>query len=455
MATSVTEKHAGEFFMTDFYLRDICHVCKEDDGDRFVGIKADANSVAVHFPLGYQLPSVTQNERNLRRDITHLILVLAEFTDKKGKLLSMRKRIAPQNVDFPVSAYINVVSDYMTRSYYTETEPKYVTSDSGKIDWKKTMRKHQPIIQSNGSPIYTKFEVCNITPNDRMLITRVHEFCVYEAFQKLGWLFSAETPRQPQMKLAGNKNMFIGIVHDKMRRTFIDKDKQLFQSMIHMLNYLDERSPQNHYYFGTDNFEYVWERMIDRAFGIKNKRDYFPRTYWRHLTKSSISSHKNDALEPDTIMIMDIRGKRRAFVLDAKYYRFGITGSPSHLPPSSSINKQITYGEYVNTLPEFVGADTVFNAFIMPYNRTTYEKDKNPHGNFLGLSGEFEFVGEAHGDWKTLGLSYEFVQGIVVDARYLMYHYSGNTATQIKLMVDKILDAYDHHRSFSATDVMT
>lgn len=441
--------------MIDFNLRDICHVCKNDDGDRFVGIKADADSIAVYFPLGYQLPPITENERDLRRDITHLILVLASFAGQKDKLLLMKKFFAPQSVDFPINAYMIVISDYMTRSYYTETELKYSTSDMGKIDWKKTMRKHQPIIQSNGSPIYTKFEVRNFTPNDRTLITRVHEFCVFEAFQKLGWLFSSETPRQPQMKLAGNKNMFIGVVHDKMGQTFIDNDKLLFQSMIDMLNYLDEKSPQNCYYFGTDNFEYVWERMIDKVFGVKNKRDYFPRSYWRHLPKISTSSHENDALEPDTIMIVNIQGKRQAFVIDAKYYRFGATGSPSHLPSSSSINKQITYGEYVSTLPEFCGTDSVYNAFLMPYNRSTFDQDKNPHGNFLGLSGELESVGEAHGDWKTRGLSYEIVQGIVIDTRYLMYHYSGDTTPQIKMMADKILESYNHHRLLIATGTIS
>jgi hypothetical protein len=445
--------------MTDFALRDICHVCRNDDGDRFVGIKADADDVAVYFPLGYRLPPVTENEHELRRDIAHLISVLATFTDQKDKLLAVQKFSVLHAVDFPINAYMTVITDYMTRSYYTETEQKYVTSDSGKIDWRKTIRKHQPIIQSNGSPVYTKFEIYNFTSNDRTLITRVHEYCVYEAFQKLGWLFSAETPRQPQLKLEGNKNMFIGVVRDKMSQTFIDNDKRLFQSMIDMLSYLDDRSPQNCYYFGTDNFEYVWERMIDKVFGVKNKRDYFPRTYWRYLPKSN-SSYKNDALEPDTIMIPDGMGK--AFVLDAKYYRFGATGNVSHLPPSSSINKQITYGEHVSTLPEFADTDAVFNAFIMPYNQTPFDTEKNPHGNFLGLNEEFEFVGEAYGDWKPQGLSYEAVQGIVVDTRYLMYHYSGNTATQIRMMADKILAAYEYHRrlktsnhSFSNTEQAT
>lgn len=439
--------------MTDFNLRNICHVCRNDDGDRFVGIKADAGRVAVYFPLGYQLPPVTENERELRRDITHLILVLAAFTEQKDKLLAMKKFFAPQSVNFPVNAYMTVITDYMTRSYYTETEQRYVTSDSGKIDWKKTMRKHQPIIQSNGSPIYTEFEVRNFAPNDRTLITRVHELCVYEAFHKLGWLFSAETPRRPQLKLEGNKTMFIGVVRDKMGKTFIDTDKQLFQSMIDMLNYLDEHSPQSRYYFGTDHFEYVWERMIDKVFGINNKRDFFPRTYWKHLPGSGSATHANDALEPDTIMVLDVKGKRRAFVLDAKYYRFGATGRPSHLPPSSSINKQITYGEYVNTFPGFKDSDSVFNAFIMPYNRSTYDKDKNPHGNSLGLSDEFECVGEARGDWKTGGLTYETVQGIVVDTRYLMYHYTGNTAPQIKRMADKILTAYTQHRAVETAHI--
>jgi hypothetical protein len=110
--------------------------------------------------------------------------------------------------------------------------------------------------------------------------------------------------------------------------------------------------------FGAENFEYVWERMIVKVFGVKNKRDFFPRTYWRHLPKNNTSLHENDTLEPDTIMIMDVRGKRRAFVLDAKYYRFGVMGSPLHLPSSSSLNKQITYGEYVSTLLEFNDTET-------------------------------------------------------------------------------------------------
>ncbi len=426
--------------LEDFNLRDICHVCKNDDGDRFVGIKVDADNIAVYFPIGYQLPDVSENERDLRRDITNLILVLSSFTEQKDKLLAMKRQFVPQSVDFPVNAYMTVISDFMTRSYYTETETQYVTSDRGKVDWPKTIKRQKPLIQKNGSAIYSQFQVRNSTPNDKNLITRVHEFCVFEAFEKLGWLFTTETPRKPQLRLEGNKSMFLSVVQDKLGQTFIDTDKKLFTSMIEMLKYLDEKSLQRRYYFGTDNFEYVWERLIDKVFGIKNKRDFFPRTHW---SLRDLPGRDNEALEPDTIMLAE--GLQKAFVLDAKYYRYGATRIPAHLPQSSDINKQITYGEYVNTHSTYSAPDAVYNAFLMPYNSVAYDEE-HPTGNRLGLTGRYEFIGEAYGDWKLRGLSYERVQGIVVDIRYLMHNYSGNTAPQIKAMVDKILEAYEYHR---------
>jgi hypothetical protein len=324
----------------------------------------------------------------------------------------------------------------MVRSYYKETEINYVTRDSGKINWKKTLQKHLPIIQSNGSAIYTKFEVRNLSPNTKTLISLAHECCVYEAFEKLGWLFSAIKPRKPQLNLSQNRKMFISVIRDKMLHTFNDNDKRLFQSMLDMLNSFDEKTPQSHFYFGTDKFEYVWEKLIDKAFGVKDKRRFFPKTYWRYLPKSGSENCENSELEPDTIMITTIKDKQRVFVLDAKYYRFGLTGKPSDLPQSSSINKQITYGEYVNTETEYKDDDTVYNAFIMPYNR---------NANLFGLNENFESIGEAYGKWKILGKSYETIQGILIDTRYLMYHYSNNTDVQIKLMAELILDAYEEH----------
>ncbi|MBS3874092.1 MAG: LlaJI family restriction endonuclease [Dethiobacter sp.] len=404
-----------------------CHVNKNDDGDRFVGIKADSDNAMVYFPIGYQLPA---SEQDLRQDILHLISVLAEFTDRTDRILAMQKFEAPQSVDFPINAYMEVINYFMEQNgYYNEKEPVFKDGDRGKIDWPKTLRRKRPLIQSNGTPAYTEYTVRVSSPNDKNMITQIHKFCVYESFSKLGWLFTPYLPEKPT--IPRNDKMFLILLREKLANTYNDKDKRLFSSMIAMIEYLDEKTKEKQFYFGTDRFEYVWEKLIDRVFGEKNKVDYFPKTRWSLRTgKKRI----NAALEPDTIMLHD--GK--IYVLDAKYYKFGLTGNPGDLPESSSINKQITYGEYIYTHRRFkekYGEEVpVYNAFIMPYNA---------NANLFGSNQIYMNIGEATGDWKTAGHKYEHVQGIVVDIRYLMHHYTGKPKNQILRLAQSIEEAFE------------
>ena len=63
--------------LSEFNIKDHCHVNTNEDGDRFVGIKADTDDAMVYFPIGYQLPD---EDKAIRNDIRHLIQVLSEFT---------------------------------------------------------------------------------------------------------------------------------------------------------------------------------------------------------------------------------------------------------------------------------------------------------------------------------------------------------------------------------------
>jgi hypothetical protein len=175
-----------------------------------------------------------------------------------------------------------------------------------------------------------------------------------------------------------------------------------------MLKYMDENMYDMQFYYGTDDFDHVWEKLIDRAFGESNKENYFPRSRW--LLDYGKYKEKHP-LMPDTIMIYN----DKYYILDAKCYKYGRTGNPDHLPNGSSINKQIPYGEY---LEKYMGvnADSLFNAFIMPYNM---EENKFGLNSFVGN------IGEAIGDWRYNKKYYEHIQGIVMDTRYLMYHYAG------------------------------
>lgn len=391
-------------------IRNRCHINSNEDGDRFVGVKADSDNAMVYFPIGYQLPDTDQE---IRTDIKHLIQVLSEFTTKNDRVLALNKFAAPQTVDFPINAYRSVLEYYFSLGgkYYVETDPVFKVSTKGNQHWPRTFKNNTPLVQSqNGmsSLIYTDFTVRSSTPNDNKVITQINRFCVYEAFQKLGWLYVPYMPDKPGA--CPDIKTSVQIVRGKIANTNDDRKRNLFQAMLDMLEYMDEKTTEHTFYFGTDDFDHVWEKIIDKAFGEKNKDMYFPRTRWLLDNKKSKEKHP---LMPDSIMIYD--GKY--YVLDAKCYRFGWTGVPDHLPNASSISKQITYGEYIEQY-HGIPDDILFNAFIMPYNM-----NKNP----FGLTEPIGMIGEAVSDWKTNKKYYHRIQGIVIDTRYMMFHYIGNS----------------------------
>lgn len=412
-------------------LKKRCHVNTNEEGDRFVGIKADTTDAVVYFPVGYQLPN---DRRKLRQDILHLFQFLSEFTESNNRVLQIKKFEAPQSVDFPITAYLEVINYYMTNGYYIEKESVYQTADRGNIDWAKTFQRNPALIQKDLTPVYTQYTVRKSTPNSNKEITRIHKYCVYESFNKLGWLFTPDMPDSPDGDIDITRS--IALLRDKLGSTNNDVLKALFKAMIDVLKYIDESPSEKQFYFGTDYFEHVWEKLIDKVFGIKNKSDYFPRSRWLLNGRSNKAGVKEKyPLEPDTIMLYD----DKVYVLDAKYYRFGITGNPNHLPNASSINKQITYGEYIAQQKK-APADCIFNAFLMPYNAHPSDDDR-----VFDFDKDFENIGMAIGDWKDHSMPYEQVMGILVDTRFLMTHYTGSSKSHIAVLAQSIEQAFNEN----------
>jgi len=404
---------------SSFDLRSACHVNTNEDGDRFVGVKADQKNAVVYFPLGYQLP---EDDRLLRRDIRTLFGVLSAFGNKEDKMIKGSKFVQAHPVDFPIQAFLDVLDYYMENNghYYVESEKKYKTDSKGKISWKRTAKNQRAFIK-DGQPIYTKFDVEYQSPLENELITNIHKYCVYVAYQRLGWLYTNQQLVNPGITL--NKKVFVQELRKKYNHASKDRDKRLFKSMIAMIEFIDDRLLDKQFYFGTDDFEYVWEKLIDKVFGISNKEDYFPKAVWteRHGAEKETEKH---ALMPDTIMLYN----DKIYILDAKYYRYGATHNTDHLPDSSSINKQITYGEYVEKTRGMAN-ESLFNAFLMPY-------DSN--NNLFEISDKFANVAEATGKWRANTKNYEKIQGILVDVRYLIHNYIGNHDEDKQLLAESI-----------------
>lgn len=403
--------------MPDLSIRERCSVNRNCDEDTFVGLKCENGDFSVHFPLGF---NISLDDRELRKDIMLLIDTIASTTGKKGS--SIYKPAKQYDyIMFPIQAYIAVIKDYYARGYYKERETQYIVSKRGKIDWNRTIKNQDPYVQKN-NVFYIDFVTKKNQVKENELISLIHEYCVYESFCKIGWLFTARVPQNPKIKF--HKKRFRSILLQKISKTFNDKNRKLFKDMLAIVDYSGDSNAEVDYKYGTDRFEYVWESLIDRVYGIVGKEQYFPKTSWIIDGKK----YKNACLEPDTIMLWN----GNIYVLDAKYYKYGMTRRPSDLPESTSINKQITYGEYIAEQDKFkrIHGDNfqVFNAFLMPFAAESDEK--------------IQCIGFAESDWKSNKKTYELIQGIMIDVKLLMTSMKVNSKSQIAELAEIIEKAF-------------
>lgn len=376
-------------------LKEKCYINTNKDDDTFVGVQCLDGDIKINFPLGFSLDSTSDS--TLRKDILLLLNVLRNFTQQQFNSVP-KSNFVTKNSTFPLFAYLYVLKDYVMRGYYKENIVEYHKSKTGKINWSRTIKTQRPYIQDL-NVFYLDFITKKTVVNENELITLIHQYCVYKSFQMLGWLYTNYLPVKPQLKF--NQKLFINILKRKLANTFNDADKLLFKNLIVIVNNENDYTLDNlSFSFGTNRFEYIWEKMIDRVYGETNKTDYFPKTHWHIYNNTS----ENAPLEPDTIMIND----NNIFVLDAKYYKYGVTRRSFDLPGTSSISKQITYGEYIFKNKTSNSKTKVYNAFIMPFNSSVKSENR------------IHYIGTATSEWKDNNFDYEKVLGILVDVKYLM-----------------------------------
>lgn len=382
-----------------------------DEKDYFVGIKYEDDIFKINFPLGYRK---AETEQELRKDILTLIKVLSLFNTENIAYISKESLKDKKSVEFPIHAYLYIIRDFLSSGYYVEKEVTFEHGKTGKINWNKTIKQKKPVLNDNDI-VYLDFITRKINYNENELISQIHCWCVYESFNKLGWLFSSYKPIKPTLHFS--KKLFLSVIKQKLSQTFNEKAIMLFNYMIDIIEQMDKSNGVHNFFYGTENFAYIWECMVDNAFGVNDKQKYYPHIYWDIEGKtysSDDTEYSKSALRPDSIMILNEKtSDQELFVLDSKYYRYGITKIPNHLPMSGSIIKQIAYAQFIDKNENEGKLDkskTIYNAFILPY-----EAQKNEE--------TIKYVGTATTDYTIGDKPYYKIKAILIDTKYLMSHY--------------------------------
>lgn len=414
------------------------------------------------FPLGYfasdeELRGL--HEEELRECVVNLFDVLSDsrLTGLQNSSIETLDAVEPEKSSFPMQAYLFILRDYMDRGYFCEREVEYQQGANGKINWGRTIKQTQSVL-CDGNVVYLNPIARKTNSNEDGLITLVHKFCVHEAASKIGFIFGVEADDENPLDF--DAEMFRSALLQKLSRMFNDHDSMLFRNMLSMVEYLEKGltedfSTPKDFYFGVNKFDGIWEKMVDGIFGtVVDKTEYDPHLKFvasnvandgASNVASNVAGNAADkaecvdqtlesdgdtgeslrsTLRPDTIMALD----GSVFILDSKYYKFGIRNNKQFLPGAESVCKQMAYAEYVENHMG-IAPENIFNAFIMPYHAGNASQP-------LGM----ENKGFIYGDWKNIdGTSadgnrlYHKIACICLDTKSVLRNYSPNSDAQNSL----------------------
>ena len=371
---------------------------------QFVGIKIKENNIEFHYPETYDL---SNDEEGLRKDIVAILrsVGLAKtFTSDKSSYNQNHK----DEYAFPLKSFLWIINDYLTYGKYENLEKKFQEGIKGKINWKRTMSSNPAFF--NGNVVYTNIisEKQNQTDN---LLTEIYFFCVQKSIDSIGWLYNLKFNNNgiDYYKLF-NEKKYLNTINTELSHSFMDTKKIRLNHMKNIITGLDDSMLEtNELIFGVDSYEHVFEKMIDTMFSrVDNKNEFYPNATWDLVVENNIKDSSN--LRPDTILID--KKTNNVYIIDAKYYRYGQTFNSNHLPETTSIQKQITYGEYIKKVK--VGKyNNVYNAFLMPYSKT-----RNVHADTFNK--DIEFVGIGSAKWIETNESNRKIAAILIDTKFLI-----------------------------------
>lgn len=406
----------------------ILHSVTNEEHNSFVGLRIKNGEIHFHYPESYDL-SDENDKKSFRYDVVNIIRTIS-LAKSKTSSSNLSDSGMHQSEQFAIMSYLWIVRDYLSNGYYRNSEKIYSVNGKGKINWKKTLDT-QPII-SNGNIIYNNV-VVEVRNDCDDVITEAHKWCVFDSVRKIGWLFGLSEKSVFVSKTADSViKRYIRAIRTELKRTFDDVKKARLNHMLKVLIGVDDSDRTKEIVYGVDKYHYVYERMVDYIFSnIDDITKYNPNAKW-YLKRNAFEPKDASALRPDTILLdTKQNGEKVAYVLDAKFYRFGTTGKESDLPTTTSIQKQITYGDnIICNLQEKENIKQVYNAFVMPYNK---------HNNIFDYKENLEYVGYSEANWRNDKLLHTRICAFLLDTKHLVSTWShGNSEEDVKKLIDEI-----------------
>ena len=418
------------------YTLKVENIIKQDNSKMFMGIKIENDDIKIFVPSTFRK---SNNEKERNKDILLYLRSISVFSKQYEKINKNKEDL--EGTVWPIDSYLWIIHDFIENGFYYNRELIYSNSNQGKIDWRKTL-KNKPIVSKNNL-IYTDF-VTKKMSNVNDEISNIYRICISLSLKRIGWLFNYSF-EVPFVQTKSIKEMLV-IMNQALSSTFDDIKRKRFTHMLNIIKNVDNENIKTiNNTFGIYNYDYVFERMVDSFFnGISANEieKYYPHGSW-HLLPNVENSRKSSMLREDTIYNDNIN--KKTYIIDAKMYKYGgleqINYPSEGLPETTSIQKQITYGDYVSTEVDEVRGYKVRNAFILPFNKEIERFKNNNCLEYLDKDHNLAYIGYSVGDWRQNKNDYDYLFTFLLDLNYLIRNYQNDN----KKYIEKLMKSIEIH----------
>ena len=173
--------------------------------------------------------------------------------------------------EVPFNSFIWVINDYLNNGLYTDKEKIYKRNQNGKINWKKTLNTKFYI--SGNNAVYLNPYVEKNTLEDN-IITDIHGHCVKVSVDYIGWIFG-NIPVPENNVIESRLNYYTTILNKELVHSFDDRKKTLLINLKKILELSGGNNKSKLKNYGTLQYEYIWEHMVDKVYGNEDVDKYF------------------------------------------------------------------------------------------------------------------------------------------------------------------------------------
>lgn len=364
----------------------------------YVGVVIIDNRILIIFP------KYLTNEINIVEDMKKILKVIQKYKVDNYELYSSYSNGESTDISNAIGTSLYLLDDYFVYGLYSNYESVYELNGEGEINWNKTINENLVFINNN-SPYYFDLYTSKTVDDETDFFRRLHACILTRCSQELensqiNNLFDIETIYLSEAALEdfGDKEYILYRLSAEMKMQFDTRKQTLLRTMF---TYVENNNIYKDKVFinlyGTNNFNYVWEKVCSKIFDNKLATklnslklptklvpDFDPshtlleiidKPLWKSSQLGSSTTfyerQANRTLTPDIVTIYEEQNTSYFLIFDAKYYnmKFEVSGTKVILqgqPGIEDITKQYLYQLAFKDFTDKHQIQEVRNYFLMP-----------------------------------------------------------------------------------------